>query len=256
MCQTSNFAYDPYVTGIIGSVTAGFLTLGIIHVYKYLRKECWKYKLKAIFGNQENDQIKLILPVLRIRNEIIDFLKSNNFPDAEFPLRKYSGSYVRSEKLIGNCDARGLKYISDLLANKMNLKPELLIDEDLSKKLDLNFVAVGGSNFYCSYLLDQDHNPFFRVDGRSITSIKNNKVYTCNSHDYGLIMKVKPPSFPQKIWIIVVGIGETGTSGAAWYLSMHWKEIYKEYKNNEFGMVVKVKHGIDESAEIIDKQKV
>lgn len=256
MCQTSNFAYDPYTTGIIGSVIAGFLTLGIIHIYKYLRKECWKFKLKAIFGNQENGPIKLILPVFRVREDIISFLQSQHFPDAEFPLRKYGGTFIRSEKLIGNCDTRALKYLSDLLSNKLKIKPELLIDEDLSQKLDLSFIAFGGSNFYCSYLLNEDNNPFFHTDGKSITNIQNKNEFKVDSkYDYGLIIKYIPKNFSKKIWIIIAGIGETGTSGAAWYLSMYWKKIYKEFKTNEFGLVIKVKHGIDESAEIIDKQK-
>jgi len=254
MCQASNFAYDPYVTGIIGSVIASFLTLVIIHINKTIRKKCWRFKLKAIFGEQENDPTKLILPVFRIREEIIPFLKSNGFPNSDFPLRKHDGSLVRSEKLLGNCDTRALKYVSDLLSNKMNIKPELVIDEDLLKDLDLNYIAFGGSNFYCSYLLDNDNNPFFHTTGESIINRKNRNEFKIDyPYDYGLIMKVKPDNLPQKIWIIIVGIGETGTSGAAWYLSTHWKEIYHEFKDKEFGIIIKVKEGIDGSADIVDK---
>ncbi|MDX9907046.1 MAG: hypothetical protein RBS55_10710 [Bacteroidales bacterium] len=256
MCQTSNLANDPYVTGIIGSVIAGFLTLGIIHLFNYLKRECWKYKLKAIFGQQDKFPMKMNLHVFRIRKDVTTFLQTYNFPNADFPLLKSDGTHVRSEKLIGNCDTKALKYLSDLLANKMNSKPELIIDEDLSKKLDLSFIAFGGSNFYCNHILSEIKNPFYDSDNKSITNKQNKNSFTINNDvDFGLIIKYIPPSFPEKIWIIIYGIGETGTSGAAWYLSTHWREFYKEFKNQEFGVVIKVKHGVDESAEIVDKAR-
>lgn len=143
MCQTSNLAYNPLMTGVIGSVIASFLTIGILQACKFLKKTCWKYKLKAIFGKQENDPISLILPVFRVRQDIISCLQVNHIVNAEFPLIKSDGSFVRSEKLIANCDTKALKYLSDLLSNKMYIKPNLLIDEDLSKKLALyNFEWV------------------------------------------------------------------------------------------------------------------
>jgi len=44
-------------------------------------------------------------------------------------------------------------------------------------------------------------------------------------------------------------LGEWGTSGAAWYLSYKWKEIYKYAKQNTFSIIVRVNPRQDESAE-------
>jgi len=48
------------------------------------------------------------------------------------------------------------------------------------------------------------------------------------------------------------GLGEWGTSGSAWFLAMKWKELLKRSKGRDFGAVIRVRQGQDESAEIID----
>jgi hypothetical protein len=37
-------------------------------------------------------------------------------------------------------------------------------------------------------------------------------------------LKIIPKSFPNRVWIAVAGLGEWGTSGAAWFLSKNWKK--------------------------------
>jgi len=37
------------------------------------------------------------------------------------------------------------------------------------------------------------------------------------------------------VWIAVAGLGEWGTSGAAWFLSKNWKKIKKWQIANLFG---------------------
>jgi GGDEF domain-containing protein len=44
------------------------------------------------------------------------------------------------------------------------------------------------------------------------------------------------------------GIGEWGTSGAAWYLAKHWRDLAKRFGKGDFAVVLKVTDGADESA--------
>jgi hypothetical protein len=44
---------------------------------------------------------------------------------------------------------------------------------------------------------------------------------------------------------VCAGLGEYGTSGACWYLANRWEELQGA---NEFGIVVEVELGSDESA--------
>ena len=54
-----------------------------------------------------------------------------------------------------------------------------------------------------------------------------------------------------RTWIAVAGLGEWGTSGAAWFLARNWKEVEKIYKQKPFGLIIKVRAGKDESAQLV-----
>jgi len=64
-----------------------------------------------------------------------------------------------------------------------------------------------------------------------------------------LILKIHPRQFPERTWLVCAGIGEWGSSGAAWYLAYRWREIYKYAKNSPFAIIVRVKDKQDESTE-------
>lgn len=82
-----------------------------------------------------------------------------------------------------------------------------------------------------------------------------------SSFDYGLILKIRPEQFPERVWIVCAGIGEWGTSGAGWYLSNKWKEILKAnrpwydprglFEGADFATIVQVRPGQDESAKMV-----
>jgi hypothetical protein len=66
--------------------------------------------------------------------------------------------------------------------------------------------------------------------------------------DYGMILKVRNSRFPTQLFFVCAGIRTWGTSGAAWYLSEHWKSLYQEFGNQEFGIVLEVNSGVVTSA--------
>jgi len=95
----------------------------------------------------------------------------------------------------------------------------------------------------------------FNLSGPGSIVNKNNRqrVYTINgTHDYALIIKIKHRLFPNRTQICVAGLGEWGTSGGAWFLANKWKELRNKVFDNNFGAVIKVRSGTDESAELIE----
>jgi len=94
-------------------------------------------------------------------------------------------------------------------------------------------------------------------DGESLNAIKtrwDNSSFTWRDEPYGdkgLIMKLPNPLFPNHTLTVCAGLGEYGTSGAAFYLSRHWEELYKRYKGQPFCVIVAVSPGSDESAKEI-----
>jgi hypothetical protein len=245
-----NISEDPIVQGIIGSLIAGFLTIGIVEYYKYWRLYLFNLKFKKLFGTYDEEKINLVLPALSVRQDVLNLLQTSNLQDNQFPLLKYGGSFIKSSKLLSYADTIALKYILEIVSKVFGTKSKIVTDEDLQNKLDISFVAFGGSNFYCSYILAQTNNRFYNFNGNSIISKTNlNSSFQINqTYDYGLILKYRHINFPEKTWIIVAGLGESGTRGASWFLSKNWKEISDRFNEKEFGLVVRVDHGIDNSA--------
>jgi hypothetical protein len=63
-----------------------------------------------------------------------------------------------------------------------------------------------------------------------------------------MILKIRNSRFPTQFFFVCAGIRTWGTSGAAWYLSEHWKSLYKEFGNQEFGVVLEVNRTVVTSA--------
>ena len=70
-----------------------------------------------------------------------------------------------------------------------------------------------------------------------------------------MILKIHPSQFSNRTWLVCAGLGEWGTSGAAWYLAYKWREIYRFAKSEHFSIIVRVRPGQDESAEPVINAK-
>ncbi len=54
---------------------------------------------------------------------------------------------------------------------------------------------------------------------------------------------------------VCAGLGDWGTSGAAWYLAANWNDLRSRY-GESFGIVVEVDIGSDESARPVSRKPV
>ena len=240
---------DSYISGVITS----FLTIFIIEIWRYLSKSLVNRRFKAVFSKKDS-RLNLIVPGFYIRPDLIEHATNANFPSPTLPLIKQSGSFYRSSKLIGNCEVKALKYISDEISNRLKYSPQLRLDDDLAKSLDLDFVSFGGSNFYCQQIFNDSANNFFVFENsHTIISKISGKRFESNSQfDYGIVIKLKNYNFPERIWIAIAGINETGTSGSGWYLAKYWEKIQRGAGSSEFAFIVQVQKGVDHSARVIE----
>jgi hypothetical protein len=56
-----------------------------------------------------------------------------------------------------------------------------------------------------------------------------NLPFTCsNEADHGFILRITPPEFPTRSWIVCAGLGEWGTSGSSWFLANKWQELVEK----------------------------
>ncbi len=245
-----NIFSDTLIQGIIGSLIASALTIIIVESYKYWRLYIFNLKFNKLFGTCNNEKINLVLPALSVRSDVLSLLKSSTLQDNQHPLVKHGGNFISSSKLLAYADSVALKYILDIVSKALGTKSIIITDEDLRNQLDLSFVAFGGTNFYSSYVLGQTNNRFYNFNGNVIVSKQNlNSSFQINpTYDYGIILKYRHENFPNRTWIIIAGLGESGTRGASWFLSKNWRQISNRFNKNEFGLVVRVNHGIDNSA--------
>jgi len=96
---------------------------------------------------------------------------------------------------------------------------------------------------------DQTANLFkAKSDGQPLVQFKP-------GFDYGLILKLHPVQFPERVWIVCAGINERGTSGTAWYLANRWQELRRKAEDKPFAAVFRVEpnvhSGRDQSAEML-----
>ena len=168
------------------------------------------------------------------------------------------------EHPVSECEVRASTYITTLLAYPGTLRPMLMSDNDAETLLDSNFIALGGpgSNYKTEDILASPANTF--VDMNAGFSLKSGEALPseCNNQtDHGIILRVTSPQFPSRSWIVCAGIGEWGTSGAAWYLANKWKGLLSAvhpvaYRLGfcsipDFLAVIRVVRYQDQSAEIV-----
>jgi hypothetical protein len=159
---------------------------------------------------------------------------------------------------------RACSYILQETAKFVNKPVTICTDEDTFNDLDSTFIAIGGPvvNEITERALNEESNKFLQFSIPDDPAVRVWKIYTMvgledrrsfartlhEGKDYGVILKVGNSRFPRHRFFVCAGLGSWGTSGAAWYLSNHWRALYKEFGSGEFGLVVEVDSGSDTSA--------
>ncbi len=69
-----------------------------------------------------------------------------------------------------------------------------------------------------------------------------------NWKDCAILMRIRNTRFPEHFFFVCAGLGKWGTSGASWYLVKHWESLYKEFKNEDFAIILEVDLRSDTSA--------
>lgn len=226
--------------------------LGLDRIYFHLKRLYYRNNFKKVFGEDSINNFYLVYGEMEIRPDVYN-------AGIQWPLFKPEspGHLFRVSSVISSTTPRSMKYLFEAFKNNTGSVPKLVSDREIVNKLETSFISIGGlNNLKTCSVLESDENNFFIFEnfpsGRSpgIVSKKDKNIRFCITDDYdvGFIIKIIPKSFPQKTWIAVAGLGEWGTTGAAWFLSKNWKKLPQ---NNSFGLIIKTKFYQDESAELL-----
>jgi hypothetical protein len=158
-------------------------------------------------------------------------------------------------RIVGDCEIRAISYLTSSLSRFRRKPLPVAADADAIAHLGRTLVALGSpaSNEIADLALREEANTFLRFgqdgDGAYIehlpTGQKLRGFRSPIRRDYGIVLKIPNTRFPGHHFFVCAGLGESGTSGAAWYLATKWNTLSQE---PGFGLIVEVEVGSDESA--------
>lgn len=241
---------------ILFNVIGGALVAVLSWSYFLIRRKVSRRNFQKIFGSNFNDDFSVVYGQMKL---LPCYDEKGKLREWNYYKPGIDGKFRISTPL-SIASIRSASYLFEAFGENANISPELVSDEDIKDKLNLSFCSFGGlNNFKTRDILSSEQNKYFEFYSKSgqgdIDAIrlkdKSNEFFTNENIDYGFIIKIIPKSFPCRVWIACAGLGEWGTSGAAWYLAKNWKKIKNMFDNKPFGIIIKVHMGQDESSEMV-----
>jgi hypothetical protein len=239
------------------NIIGGAATVAIIDGFRFIRSKMRYRSFRVVFGDNFStpDLIHLVYAQLSLMPVIDVKTREPLAHPFRKPGEENSGTGFSIDHPVNSSEVRAAKYLAETIGKETKVSPALSADLDLKGRLDISFIAFGGplSNFKSRDVLQNGGNNMVRFDNFKFIEADTGKeaITMEQGFDYGLILKIHPTQFPTRTWFACAGIGEWGTSGAAWYLAKRWTEIYDFAKGFPFGLIVRVRPGQDESTEVV-----
>ena len=259
---------------VAGSVIGGIIVAILTPVCIYSARRLRHWRFKRVFGPDAHKKGKyhIVYAKLALDKDLIGDGNRRNYPYSKQarPSRHSStGEIFSMENPVSSCEFRAAKYLASLFGLYTGTQPELTSDIDIDSKLDLSFVSLDGplSNWKTDDALNDASNRLVTMTPDKFVWVRNGRevLDLDRNFDYGLILKIRPDGFENRVWIVCAGISEWGTSGAAWYLLNRWQEILRYNRpwrfafgfggTADFAAIVRVRPGQDESAKLIKHVK-
>lgn len=244
---------------LIKSTLVAIVILAISSAWRSVPRSLDRYRARLFWGHDVAGG-----GIALCSGSLIDSRKSGPEASLSRYIKRYRdgreiGIYGPTDKVIGLCEVRAASHIINALS-KYRTRP-LPIEDDQSglKVLRRSIICLGSaaSNELTELVENDPRNRFLRImqDNGSVSILcgltgKNVSLpQSIVQRDFGIVLKIINSRFPGYFFFVCAGLGEWGTSGAAWYLANHWREL--DELGDEFGCVVEVEIGVDQSAQII-----
>jgi hypothetical protein len=241
-----------FINDLSLNIFGGIVVAALIEAWIVGRNYFDALKFRNIFGNDVNKDFFLVYGLMKLSQTFNSDGTLMRMPyfKPEVPDMSFGNLTPASAAQL-----RGAQYISQLFGKNVRTSPVLATDVDVKDRMDISYCSIGGRNNVKTIDIENSKDNTFYKFNESLTGIvgKDNgqsQFIVDGLFDYGFIIKIKPKSI-DRTWIGIAGLGEWGTSGGAWYLARNWKVIEKKYGDRPFGLIVKVKAGVDESAELV-----
>lgn len=245
------------VDNLVDGVLVSVVTVLCVRVWLWVWMLIERKKLLEFFGNEIVDgKVFVVFP---------DFLcigsgsfKKHPLPDGQPPI---TVDHFESDRAVAKADIRGVGYLMQFLGKIGNTAALMVSDTDQDCEIfrndEASFIAVGMWTNLCFHKIRQISGGLFSLSGDTVeVTLKGSKPFRKDEHnDYGLIVKLRPPSRPNTSWFLCAGTGEQGTADGAWFLANRWTQLYERFGASSFAAVVRVSRGRDKSAVFVDGKK-
>ena len=226
------------VKSLLWNVVGGLLVALLTWMWAYSRYRLHLYHLQRLIGFRfgPETEIRITYGQLFLPPQIDHEGNPITHPYRKHPREGGVAALHESYSIdhpMSECEVRASTYIASLLGR--TIRQLLVSDVEADTLLESNFVSLGGSgsNFKTADILASPANIFLHSMTPEWFILVGQPVplpYTCDGiADYGFILRIRPPEFPQHSWIVCAGLGEWGTSGAAWFLARRWGKPHPVY---------------------------
>ena len=224
------------------------LFFGLIERWSKLRGWLLTWRFRQVFGKDAGKEYHIIYYLKFVQDRTTIFVSQK--PKIERPL------YANATNLtsIHSCaTTRAMGHLVYSFGGNVKVPPTIDSDVDTDEKMDISFISIGGLGNLKTCDLLEDVSHFLRFDKNSIMWGPSILATACDGVDCAFIIKTHPYSNPERTWLCCAGVGEWGTSGAAWLLARKWKDIRKWAKNRPFAIITKTHINSDESTQLVHR---
>jgi hypothetical protein len=243
--------------GAMASVSASFIFLIISTLIQNVRSHFQYSMFRSLFGKDAaHNKTFLVYPDFVLSQEAKNRLGEVN-PQLIYQKGNKIFEYdyrVDASRMIADNDLQALVYVAGLFGQVIHQTPPLKVDSQMAEQCDASFISFGLSSNDCTHMYrkhakgkalfeivpDGNGSEFLRVDGEDFVT-KRGEGY------YGIIVRYHPdPEHePDRVWMLCGGLGERGTTGAAWFLANRWRYLLRRVGDRDFVAVIEVEPNTD-----------
>lgn len=253
--------------GLLENLIPNVLWDAIKGIFLAVPRAISNYKFKRFFGQKAIDSDKVYIVLDPYEHPI----SRANLPHGQsrfiknFQGRKQNTPLIGEDKLLGSCSIRVTKYsVSEFALFRQKTNPvKVTLDESVINNWEGTFICFGSSDsniktFDIESLPENNLYSFgFGQNGLRCFNIRGDNYSIDQNGDVGILLRLKNPYHDEHKLFVCAGIGEWGTSGAAYYLFKNWRRLHKRFgSKTNFALIIKVDFNSDESAREIREYKI
>ena len=257
----------------LGHIVFGVLSFIVGFLFNFLRTRWQDRRFRRFFGGERNEErIRLVYGQF---TELIspDDQANPGFANAQKIYHighKKVVNVRRFSEFAGASTITAVNYISNELLKHKHFPSKVYTDVDAIKNYNHSFISIGGpaSNELTDSIMDREDNIYFEFEipenptSNSLFQLYKKtpngkvKLERLSDFDYGIIIRLdnrhEHDFVKNSVYFVCAGLGSHGTSGASYYLANNWKALYRKYKTDEFGVLLRVRKGAGTDVEVVE----